>query len=158
MLNLPNYAHTLRCVGQALQHLQIEAFELKSSFRDFRLLAGDPNPPYTSLIELALSAQEIEVLEREGQGRRGQSNLNLRFDSVPEMLRAIGEYIDHKHGRLRRINNTCSSDLNNPVVRIEYQTRTGDLQREDLTMSFLHDTSVRMYKHRTRPARASGSS
>ena len=155
MLNLPNYAHALRCVGQALQQRQIEAFELKSYFRDFRLLVGDPNPPYTGLIEVQLSGQEIEVLEREGQGRRGQSNLNLSFDSVPEMLRAVGEYIDHRHGRLRRID-TCPSDITHSVVRIEYQTRTGDLQTEDLTMSFLHDTSVRMYKHRTRLPRAAG--
>ena len=145
-----NSACALRCIGQTLQHLEIEAFELKCYFRDFRLFAGDPNPPYTALIELKFSPEKIEALEREGQGRRGQSNLNLRFDSLPEMLRAIGEYVDNHKGRLRRIDNSYSSSPNNPIMTIEYETRTGDLQIENLTMSSLHDASVRMYRRRSK--------
>jgi len=34
-----NSACALRCIGQILQQLEIEAFELKRYFRDFRLLA-----------------------------------------------------------------------------------------------------------------------
>lgn len=151
-----NSASALRCIGQTLQHLEIEAFELKRYFRDFRLLAGDPNPPYTALIELNFSPERIEALEREGQGRRGQSNLNLSFDSLPEMLRAIGEYIDNKQGRLRRIDNSCSSTPNNPIMTIEYETRTGDLQTENLTMSSLHDASVRMYRRRRKQSVVNG--
>ena len=145
-----NSARALRCIGQTLQHLEIEAFELKCYFRDFRLFAGDPNPPYTALIELKFSPEKIEALEREGQGRRGQSNLNLSFDSLPEMLRAIGEYVDNQKGRLRRINNSYSSSPNNPIMTIEYETRAGDLQIENLTMSSLHDASVRMYRRRSK--------
>jgi hypothetical protein len=86
---------------------------------------------------------------REGQARRGQSTTeitNVRFDSVPEVLRAVGEYIDHKRGYLRRVDNSSSS----AAVEIEYQTRAGDVQTEKLAMSFIHETCVHMYKRRTR--------
>src|SRR5438093_1887586 len=93
MQYFPNYASTLRCIGQALHEHEIEAFEINTYANEFRLLAGDPNPPYTALIELKFSVQDIEILDREGQACRGQSTTetaNVRFDSVPEVLRAVG--------------------------------------------------------------------
>jgi hypothetical protein len=36
VLYLPNYAVSLRCIGQALQRQNIELFELKSDADDFR--------------------------------------------------------------------------------------------------------------------------
>jgi hypothetical protein len=150
MLSFPHYGRALRCIGQALQAHGIEAFELKTYSNEFRLLAGDPNPPYTALIELKFSPQKIEVLDREGQARRGESSPDVRFDSVPEMLRAIGEYVDVKQGQLRRIDNSCSSSSSDSIVTIEYQMRTGDVQTENLTASFIREACVHMYKRRAR--------
>ena len=145
-----NYAGTLRCIGQVLHNQEIEAFEINTYANEFRVLAGDPNPPYTALIELKFSVQDIEILDREGQARRGQSTTeitNVRFDSVPEVLRAVGEYLDHKRGYLRRVNNSSSSEA---AVEIQYQTRAGDVQTENLTLNFIRETCVHMYKRRTR--------
>ena len=150
MQYFPNYASTLRCIGQVLHNQEIEAFEINTYANEFRVLAGDPNPPYTALIELKFSVQDIEVLDREGQARRGQSTTeitNVRFDSVPEVLRAVGEYLDHKRGYLRRVDNSSSSEA---TVEIQYQTRAGDVQIENLTISFIRETCVHMYKRRTR--------
>ena len=150
MLYLPNYAGALRCIGQALQTHEIEVFDLQSQDDAFRLLAGDPNPPYTALIELRFSGDNIKILDREGQARRGQSAADVRFDSVSEILRAVGEYIDNRRGHLRRVNNSCPSIADQPVVEIEYQTRTGDIRTENLPRNVIHEASVRMYKRRTR--------
>jgi len=152
MIYLPNYAGALRCIGQALQNQKIEVFDLNSDGDEFRLQGGDPNPPYTALIELRFSIEDCEILDREGQARRSQSSAEIRFDSLPEMLRAIGKYIDNQRGHLRRIDNSCPSITDNPIVEIEYQTRTGDVQTENLAMSFIHETCVHMYKRRTRLA------
>ena len=111
------------------------------------MVAGDPNPPYTALIKLNFSVQNIEILDREGQARRGQSTTDVRFDSVPEVLRAVGEYLDHKRGYLRRVDNSSSSEA---AVEIQYQTRAGDVQTENLATSLIHETCVHMYKRRTR--------
>lgn len=146
-MNLPNYAGALRCIGQALQNLDIEVFEIKTHADEFRVIGGDPNPPYTALIELKFPAQNIEILDREGKARRGQSATEIRFDSVPEMLRGVGEYLDRKRGYLRRVDNSSSSDA---TVDIEYQTRAGDVQADNLPTSYIRETCVHMYKRRTR--------
>ena len=143
----PSYAAAFRCIGQELQSRNIEVFELKSQADIFRLQCGDPNPPYTGLKEMLFSKETIQVIDREGRRRRGQSTGEIRFDSIPEMLRTVGQYIDTKLGRLQRINNSgFSSDA---AFEVEYQTRAGQLQTETLTMSFIREASVRMYQRRT---------
>ena len=149
MFQVSNHSLALRCIGQALQDLEIEAFELASDATDFRLLAGDPRPPYTALIELRFSTQKIAVLDRQGRARRGQSGPTVRFDSIPEILRSIGAYVDGQHAQLRRIENSGFSMSDDPIVAIEYQTRAGDVQAENLQMRFIRETCVRMYKRRS---------
>lgn len=148
MLYLPNYARALRCIGQALQTQNIEVFELKPDANEFRVQCEDPNPPNTALIELNFSPDNITILDREGQVRRRQTNSEFRFDSLPEVLRAVGEYIDSKRAHLRRLNNCCLSDQDE--IEIEYQTRAGDIRAETLSMSAIREIAVGMYKRRTR--------
>jgi hypothetical protein len=148
MLYLPNYAGTLRCIGQALQNQNIEVFELKTEANEFRVQCADPNPPYTDLLELHFSLDSIKILDREGQARRRQTKSEFRFDSLPEILRAVGEYIDNKRGHLRRLNNCCLSGEGD--VEVEYETRAGDLRSETLEMSFIREIAIDMYKRRTR--------
>jgi len=150
MSYLPNYAGALRCIGQSLQTQDIEVFELRTNFDEFRLQGGDPNPPYVALVELTFSTEDIKILDREGQARRRQSNAEIRFDSLPEILRAVGEYLDRNHGHLRCFNNSTSSNFYDPTVEVEYETRAGDVRSESLSMSFIRESAVRMYKKRTR--------
>ena len=142
------YASALRCIGQALQNQNIDVFELKSVNDGFRVQCGDPNPPYLALIELRFSIEQIKILDRQGRARRGQPNGGIRFDAVPEILRGVGGYIDSTHGHLRRIVNSCASMSDDPVIEIEYETRSGSVS-ENLTLKFIREASVSMYKRRT---------
>lgn len=146
MLFVTKYAGALRCIGQALQNQNTEVFELKTDANAFLVLCGDPNPPHTGLLELQFSLDNIKILEREGQARRRQTKAEFRFDTVPEVLRAVGEYVDNQRGQLRRLNNCCLSDGD---VEVEYTTRAGDIRSETLTISFIREAAVRMYKRRT---------
>ena len=147
MFYLPSYAGAFRCIGQELQRQNIEVFELKSHADEFRLQCGDPDPPYTGLIEMMFSKEKIQMIDREGRRRRGQSTGEIRFDSIPEILRTVGAYIDRKGGYLRWLNNSGSSS--DAALELEYQTRAGQVQVETLTMSFIRDACVRMYQRRT---------
>jgi hypothetical protein len=147
MLYLSNYAHSLRCIGQALQNQNIEVFELSADTNEFRVRCGDPNPPYTALIQLQFSLDRIKLLDRDGQARRGQSNSELRFDTISEILRAAGKYIDNNRGHLRWLNNSCFYDQG--AIEIGYQTSAGDVRSETLAMNFLRQAAVHMYKRRT---------
>jgi len=143
------YASALRCIGQALQNQNIDVFELKSVNDGFRVQCGDPNPPYLALIELRFSIEQLKILDRQGRARRGQPNSGIRFDAVPEILRGVGGYIDSTHGHLRRIDNSCASMSDDPVIEIEYETHSGSVQSENLTLKFIREASVNMYKRRT---------
>jgi hypothetical protein len=146
MFYLPSYAVAFRCIGQELQRQNIEVFELRSRADIFRVLYGDPNPPYTDLKEKLFSKETLQMIDREGRRRRGQLTGEIRFDSIAEMLRTVGQYIDTKLGHLRWINNSGSSS--DAAFELEYQTRAGQVQVETLTMSFIRDASVRMYQRR----------
>jgi hypothetical protein len=141
------YANALRCIGQELESRDIEVFEVKSYANEFRVQAGDPHSPYTGLIDIKLSAEQIEVLERRSQASRGKSNEQMKFDSMPNILRAVGEYID-KHGYLRRVDTSCPPIADQLAIEVEYETRAGDIRLETLPMSVIREASVSMYKKR----------
>jgi hypothetical protein len=141
------YANALRCIGQELESRDIEVFEVKSYANEFRVQAGDPHSPYTGLINIKLSAEQIEVLERRSQASRGKSNERMKFDSMPNILRAVGEYID-KHGYLRRVDTSCPPIADQLAIEVEYETRAGDIRLETLPMSVIREASVSMYKKR----------
>ncbi len=146
MLYLPNYAGALRCIGQALEIRSIAVFELIVRAEDFVVRCGDPDPPYTSIVTVNYSSQRITILDRDGQARRRQMKSYLRFDSLPEILRAAGNYVDSQGGQLRRLTNCFTSQAS---VEVEYQTRAGP-KSETLSTSLIHDISVTMFKRRTR--------
>jgi hypothetical protein len=150
MPSVASYAGTLRCIGQALQRQEIVVFELKSYASDFRLQCGDPNPPYTNLIQLSYTVDDIEALDQEGQTRRGRRSSNaVQFDSLPEVLRALGNYVDSKLAYLWRIYNADQSSYD-PSIELEYETRARRLQAEKLPLSSILEMSTRMYKRRTK--------
>ena len=149
MLSLPKYMSALRCIGQALQNRQIEVFDLVCDSDEFRLQCGHSNPPYLGLLELRFSIENLKILDREGRARRGQSNGEIRFESVPEILRAVEKYIDNKRVCLRRVNNSCPSVSDGPAIQIEYENRGGEIRSENVSMSIVREASVRMYKRRT---------
>ena len=148
MIFLPNYASVLRCIGQALESRNIDIFELTTEADEFLARYGDPTPPYTGILEIRFSAQRIEILDREGRARRRQTKSAVRFDSLPEILRAAGRHVDSKRAQLGRLNNCCLSEAGE--VELDYQTRGGKVQSETLPMSLIRETAVDMYKRRSR--------
>ena len=148
MVYSSNYSSALRCVGQALESHNIDVFELIITEADGLVVeCGDPNPPYTGFLKLQFSTDSIKIIDRENQARRRQTKSELRFDSLPEILRATGKYLDSKRAELRRLSNCCPSDAGN--VELEYQTRAGDVQSETLDMSSIREVAVNMYKRRS---------
>ena len=146
MLYLPNYAGALRCIGQALEIRNIAVFELIVDADEFVVRCGDPNPPYSSIVTLHYSPQRITILDRDGQARRRQMRSYLRFDSLPEILRAAGNYVDSQGGQIRMLTNSSTLEAS---IEVEYQTRAG-IKSETLSTSLIRDIAVTMFKRRTR--------
>ena len=146
MLYLPNYAGALRCIGQALEIRNIAVFELIVDADEFVVRCGDPNPPHTNVLTLHYSPQRITILDRDGHARRRQVKSYTRFDSLPEILRAAGNYVDSKGGQIRILTNCSTSEAS---IEVEYQTRAG-IKSETLSTNLIRDIAVTMFKRRTR--------
>lgn len=141
-----HYSNALRCIGQALEKKQIEVFELKLKDGFFRLQCGDPEPPYLKLIELNYSFDDLLVLERKARAERGGSSERSSFDSLAELLRALGRHVDKQRAWLLRICNAELSTTN--MFKLEYMTRNRDVKSQEIGPDFLYEHCVRMYKER----------
>ncbi len=147
MFYIPNYASALRCVGQALERQNIDIFELITDGDGFVVRCADPKPPFTGILRLHYSADTITILDREGQAQRRLTKSQFRFDSLPQILRSTGRYVDTKRAQLLRLNNGWVSA---GEVEVEYQTRAGEVQSEILLMDLIREIAVNMYKQRSR--------
>jgi hypothetical protein len=143
------YSSALRAIGQALETQDIDAFDLQCDNDEFRLQCGDPTPPYLSLIELRYSLKDIECLELEGRAKRGDAFKTVDFDGLPQILRALGGYLDNTGARLLRI---CNSDASatNASIKVEYTSPDGQLKAEELSIASIYQQGVRMVQERTR--------
>jgi hypothetical protein len=167
-----SYAQSLRVIGQALDALRINSFELQKKGAEYVVrtdsseaagkLSWDDSfikniaeklwgrasknlqPP------LVYTSFDIDRFDREARSVRGRSNPTLVTGNVSLPLRVVGDYLDRKAAITFSISWSIHS------VKVEYDTFNGTQKREDFTVQNLYDRSVHMYLRRSdrSPARA----
>lgn len=142
-----NYTKALRTIGQELEKRGIDMFELRCQRADYTVVCGDPKPPHTGLLEICFSGAEIRSLDLLAASQRGGSFKLVSFDRLPEVLRALGRYVDNKESEILRISTAASMPALN-AYRIEYESRDGRIQAEELTPLAVADMAMRMYRIR----------
>jgi hypothetical protein len=144
------YGQTLRAIGQALEAQRVIAFSLKSEGGSF-VVQGEAAKSRTVLALLRrekpfgqrnFNTQDINRLEHEGRARRKEPHRLPDFNSLSNILRAVGAYIDMNRGQLLEV---CKRDQN---VMILFQNHLGHPQLEERTTRFLSDLGVRLYQKR----------
>lgn len=155
-----HYAKVLRAIGHDLEGLQVDAFELTCEGRDHIVRVESQrhekprmkhllkkkalqSPPVGS--QLIYTPEDIERLQDEGQS--GRRNARTDPESLPQVLRAIGFYIDDLAGaRLLQISRRGA------LVTIRYETASGGCTTEEFTPASLYALYVQMcVKRRHRP-------
>lgn len=148
-------SRALRTIGQELKRRGIDLFELRCLRTEYYLQCGDPNPPYVGLLEITFSDDEIASLDTAAASGRGNGPTFVDFESLPEVLRAIGRYVENKEGTLLRISSLDSAS-DQEAIRLEYDGRDGRSHVEQLALSALAEIAMRMYKERSRANAAAG--
>ena len=143
------YSSALRSIGQVLEKWDMNTFDLRCSDSEFRLHCGDPTPPHLTLIKVRYTSDDISGLELKGRAKRGGSLTTAKLDSLPEILRALGHYVDSKGGRLVRI---CNGDvaLDSNLIMLEYETRHRQVRREDFSITSIYKHTQDMHHERSR--------
>ena len=154
MAPLYSYARELRTIGQQLEKLGIDIFDLHYADGDYVLECADPNPPFTELIHLRYTDAELHSLERAAAQARSSGFTQVNFESMAETLRATGRYVERLNAKLLRIS-APDAALDGTLFTIEYQTRDGRHGFEEIRANALADLTVRMYKERARITGAS---
>ena len=136
MIHTSDYARSLRAIGQALEVLHVEAFQMESRGDDYLVLGG-------VTLQLRYTSEEIDRLEREGQARRRDPNGMPDGRSMSQLMRAVGAYLNHKGARLLRIFWLDQS------VSLAYETAQGRQELDVRSLSSMYKFWVRMCGNRT---------
>jgi hypothetical protein len=172
------YEHILRAIGQGLESLSLEAFDLevaedtfsirgiptrkesekspvtklnafKKAFLDICNNAKTPSetpavnvPNSSRLLRLQFTQADIDKLERDGQALRSDWERSPLSHSLPQVLRTVGWYVDHKKGQLHKISRTGDT------LSVSYTGLLGTQKMETLTLVEIYDMWVHLYKQR----------
>jgi hypothetical protein len=175
-----SYEHILRAIGQGLELLSLEAFDLevagdifsirgiptrkesdkspatklkafKKAFLDICSSSKPPAQPATPakkvfassrLLRLDFTQADIDKLEREGQALRSDWERSPLSHSLPQVLRTVGWYVDHKKCQLHKISKTGET------LSMSYTGSLGTQKLEILTLVQIYDMWVHLYKQR----------
>lgn len=154
----PDHARRLRVVGQAIEQLEWQAYEVEARGPDLLVRVegarrpGDhqgptrrPGAPGASLWELRCTPPDLQRLDAEGQARRQHP------DGIPDpyapsqLLSVVGGYLDDRGLQLIRVSRRGSR------IRLEFSTHSGENGVEEHTVAGFYDRWVRMYLRRNGP-------
>jgi hypothetical protein len=153
-----NYSQSLRALGQSLERQGLRAFDVENK-NDAYLIrdrsadepdAGDPNAVAADAgllrsdapFKLRYTYDEIVGLDLEGKARRRDPAGRPDAYSLSQLLRAVGAYVHHKHGRLLAL---CWREQ---WVAIVYEAESRR-EVEVLRPTSIYDFWVRMYVMRS---------
>jgi hypothetical protein len=142
-------SRSLRVLGQTLEKMGIDSFEIRSRDDNFYLQCGDPAPPHLAIIDFSYSSANIRSFDFDARAERQESFKFVNFNGLAEILRAVGRHIESKEGRLLRVCN-CEAPLGQDSIKLEYETQNGQTYVEELLTATMSDYAMRMYKDRAR--------
>jgi hypothetical protein len=173
MAHNAQYAQLLRPIGQMLEGLGVESFSLEVEGDDFVVRGQRPHeaPPKTSdvrtfrvlwqrirgkhpdakpaaapssgVLELRYTAEDVEQMERAGREKRGTASGTPEAHALSQVLRATGDFVDQKQGRL------IALKKEDQTLTIEYESALKRRMTEELAVATLYDHWVRMYLKRS---------
>jgi hypothetical protein len=142
MLRGLKYAQALRVIGQSLEELHLVTFDIKNEANGW-VLRGYAEA--YERVEQRYTAADIKLLDRQRRGMRSDPSGMPEFTSLSQLLRAIGDYLEHKDGRLLEISRQSGTV---PLFTIFYETAHRRHKEEEHLSSDLYDLCLRMYKQR----------
>lgn len=149
MVTRYKHARELRTIGQQLDKQSIDIFELRYEEGDYILEYPDPNPPFIDIIVCRYSAFEVSSLELTAAQARSAGFNFVNFESMAEILRAIGRKLEKLDAKLQRLA-ILDSKSGGTRYKVEYETRDGRYHAEEVATDEITDVARRMYKERAR--------
>jgi hypothetical protein len=164
MSPIADYALPLRAIGQALEVLHVESFDVEVEGDDYLVRARTKRSPREKIprqgvpgsvvrieqeessrmgsspvtFQLRYTPEDIERLEQEGQARRRSPKKKADGHSMSQLLRAAGGYVNQKGARFKALSWRDES------VAIVYETIQGRRELDAFRLDVMYDFWVRM--------------
>jgi hypothetical protein len=178
MVGMTGYAQTLRAIGQALETLNIQDFDMEPEGDDFYVRGNVPIAANRDLLSDQCGAEELRAIWGDEFGdRQARSDLSM-LSRIELCYTARDVERLEEEGRSRRGNSQKNADASSlsqilrcigaylnqkrarlckisresEFVAIEYETSLGSPIRETLAVKDLYDLWVRMYLQRSERA------
>jgi hypothetical protein len=173
-LSTPLYAYCLRAIGQSLDLLRIDSFELETRGADYlvhmelnertksvsvetgflksiaKIVWGTSDSDEKSLEprrvteSIVYNTTDVHWLDLQGRSKRGRLNASQETHEISQGLRIIGDYLDRQKASAYAVSWTKGSAI------AKYQTSDGKEERQSFIASNLHDLGVQMHLRRSK--------
>jgi hypothetical protein len=168
-MNLERFscAQSLRAIGESLEAQGISTFDLEKHGENYMLRAvahhtaagrsflkkiaqllwraddsaGEPSDPAAAL---CYTPSDISRLVNEQKSRHGGSNIMPDAQKLGQVLRVIGDHLDHKEAC------TFTVSVSGHLLSVAFETGSGHQIQEDFTIENLYDRAIHMYLRRSK--------
>ena len=142
------YSHSLRCIGQDLEGVDLKSLEVKSQGDKFIIQGWSKKSANTMDILRRYGPDDIKKLDEKGKVQRKHNARPSNLLSLPQVLRFCGSYVDRLRGRLTRI---FWQDQNDKIqsITIHFEPcEEGRRAKSDPPVTTIEELSIHVYKQR----------
>ena len=146
-----SYAHTLRCIGQKLEQLDLKSFEIKYQDEIYFVQAWHKGTSVSGDVKHRYTQDELKELEFEMRKIRRPIVDRANPLKLSQMLRLAGHYVDHIGGRLLRVEWQRQSGKVQSIT-IQYEASEADRKEAGSDPGTIEEICVHVYRE-TKKAR-----
>lgn len=149
MMTTDYVAESLRTIGEDLEFRGIKTLSIRCGEDLFVVDGGYQEPPAPMPVTLYYGHEDIAELKRKGRERGDHLSPRTSFIYLPEILLAIGRYVDEKGGELLSLSNLVST-IAERAIEVEYESQQRARVVERLTSADIYSLCIRGHKRRER--------
>jgi hypothetical protein len=153
-----SYSHTLRCIGQKLEQLDLKSFEIKYQDEIYFVQAWHKGTSVSGDVKHRYTQDELKELEFEMRKRRRPIVRHANPLKLSQILRTAGHYVDHVGGQLIRVEWQRQSGKVQSIT-LQYEASEADRKESGDAPGTIEEVTVHVYKEtkKARPIARPGS-
>jgi hypothetical protein len=143
----PRYASILRCLGQALEEMDLKAVEIKRHGEDFIVQAWNRGTSMAMDVEKHYSIEDIRRMDIAARAQRRPYVGPPDLLSLAQVLRLTGNYVDRLNGRLLRVSWQDQSDKIQSIT-VQWEPIGDEHDGKNAKAATVEELCIHIYKQR----------
>ena len=141
------YASILRCLGQALEAMDLKAVEIKRHGEDFIVQAWNKGTSMAMDVEKHYRLDDIRIMDIAARAQRRPYVGPPDLLSLAQVLRLTGNYVDRLNGRLLRVSWQDQSDKIQSIT-VQWEPIRDEHDGKDVKVATVEELCIHIYKQR----------